>query len=233
MEEMTIAMQNYLELIYELSLDGKKARVSDIAKRLGVSKPSVNNAVVVLSKNGYVNYEKYSDIKFHIHSGNAEDVTEKLDKGLIDFGILIQPIDLSKYDYITMPAKDTWGVIMRKDSSLAEKEHILIEELTEIPLIVSRQGATNEMPEWLQKNYDRLTVIATYDLIFNASILVKEGLGYALGLDKLINTGEESPLCFRPVYPAISSPLRLIWRKDHQFSHAASLYLDKVKTMCR
>lgn len=73
--------------------------------------------------------------------------------------------------------------------------------------------ATNEMPEWLQKNYDRLNIVATYNLIFNASILVWEGLGYALGFDKLVNTGAESILCFRPIIPTISSPMRLIWRK--------------------
>lgn len=192
-----------------------------------------SDGVSLLAKAAKQLQNEYKNLHFHLYSGNAETVCERLDKGLLDFAVVVQNVDISKYAYLDLGVSDTWGLIMRKDSSLAEKKHILIEELTEIPLIVSRQGATNEMPEWLQKNYDRLTVIATYDLIFNASILVKEGLGYALGLDKLINTGEESPLCFRPVYPAISSPLRLIWRKDHQFSHAASLYLDKVKTMCR
>lgn len=192
-----------------------------------------SDGVSLLAKAAKQLQNEYKNLHFHLYSGNAETVCERLDKGLLDFAVVVQNVDISKYAYLDLGVSDTWGLIMRKDSSLAEKKHILIEELTEIPLIVSRQGATNEMPEWLQKNYDRLTIIATYDLIFNASILVKEGLGYALGLDKLINTGEESPLCFRPVYPAISSPLRLIWRKDHQFSHAASLYLEKVKTMCR
>jgi hypothetical protein len=89
------------------------------------------------------------------------------------------------------------------------------------------------MPEWLQKNYDRLNIVATYDLIFNASILVREGLGYALGFDKLVNTGSESILCFRPVTPAITSPMRLIWRKEQRFSKAAELFFGELMHICQ
>jgi DNA-binding transcriptional LysR family regulator len=88
------------------------------------------------------------------------------------------------------------------------------------------------MPEWLQKNYDRLDIVATYDLIFNASILVREGLGYALGFDKLVGTGQESILCFRPIIPAIVSPMRLIWRKEQRFSRVAKLFLEELKHLC-
>jgi DNA-binding transcriptional LysR family regulator len=88
------------------------------------------------------------------------------------------------------------------------------------------------MPAWLRKNYDRLNIVATYDLIFNASILVREGLGYALGFEKLVNTGAESILCFRPITPTIHSPMRLIWRKEQRFSKAAELFLAEVKQSC-
>lgn len=145
----------------------------------------------------------------------------------MDFAVVVQNVDVSKYAYLDLHVADTWGLIMRKDSPMVSKASIAIEELTELPLIVSRQGPTDDMPEWLQKNYNRLDIVATYDLIFNASILVKEGLGYALGLDKLVNTGPESTLCFRPIHPVISSPLRLIWRKEQRFSKAASLILKK------
>lgn len=176
--------------------------------------------------------ERYKNLHFHLYSGNAETVCERLDKGLLDFAVVVQNVDVSKYAYLDLHVADTWGLIMRKDSPMVSKASIAIEELTELPLIVSRQGPTDEMPEWLQKNYNRLDIVATYDLIFNASILVKEGLGYALGLDKLVNTGPESTLCFRPIHPVISSPLRLIWRKEQRFSKAASLYLEKVRELC-
>ena len=166
---------------------------------------------------------EYENLHFHLYSGNAETVCERLDKGLLDFAVVVQNIDLSKYAYFDLPVKD---------SPMVSKAAIAIEELTELPLIVSRQGATNEMPQWLQKNYDRLNIVATYDLIFNASILVREGLGYALGFDKLVNTGAESILCFRPILPTINSPMRLIWRREQQFSRAAELFLEEVRRIC-
>lgn len=191
-----------------------------------------SDGVTLLAKAARQLRTEYKNLHFHLYSGNAETVCERLDKGLLDFAVVVQNVDLSRYKYLDLHVADTWGLIMRKDSPMVSKEYIAIEELTEIPLIVSRQGTTNEMPEWLQKNYDRLNIVATYDLIFNASILVKEGLGYALGLDKLVNTSAESILCFRPIVPLISSPLRLLWRKEQRFSKAAALYLDKIKEMC-
>lgn len=174
-------------------------------------------------------YEEQKNIHFHLYSGNAENVCERLDKGLLDFAVVVQNVDLSKYLYLNLPFQDTWGLIMRKDSPLVSKVKIPMEDLIGLPLIVSRQGTTNEMPEWLQKNYDRLNIVATYDLIFNASILVREGLGYALGFDKLVNTGAESALCFRPIELLFTSPMRLIWRKEQRLSKAAELFLDKVR----
>jgi DNA-binding transcriptional LysR family regulator len=173
------------------------------------------------------------NLHFHLYSGNAETVCERLDKGLLDFAVVVQNIDLSKYAYLDLSVTDTWGLIMRKDDPMVSKADIPIEELAGLPLIVSRQGATNEMPEWLQKNYDRLNIVATYDLIFNASILVREGLGYALGFDKLVNTGTESILCFRPVTPTITSPMQLIWRKEQRYSKAAELFLEVVRRICQ
>ena len=128
--------------------------------------------------------------------------------------------------------KDTWGLLMRKDNPLVSKQSIALEDLLGLPLIVSRQGATNEMPQWLQKNYSHLNIVATYDLIFNASILVREGIGLALGFDKLVSTSADSILCFRPITPAIVSPMRLIWRKDQQFSRVATLFLEELKPLC-
>ena len=177
---------------------------------------------------------KYSDIKFHIHSGNAEDVTEKLDKGLIDFGILIQPIDLSKYDYITMPAKDTWGVIMRKDSPLAQKAVIKMEDLLNIPIIASRQmsrkySAASGFLDWFGENFDNLNITATYNLVYNAAIMVEEGIGYAVTLDKLVNTTGQTNVCFRPLSPKLESGLDIVWKKHQVFSPAAEIILTELK----
>lgn len=191
-----------------------------------------SEGITLLAKAAKQLQAKQDNLHFHMYSGNAETVCERLDKGLLDLAVVVQNINLSKYSYLDLPIKDTWGLIMRKDSPMVSRAKIPIENLIGIPLIVSRQGVTNEMPEWLQKNYDRLNIVATYDLIFNASILVREGVGYALGFDKLVNTGAESIVCFRPIEPIITSPMRLIWRKEQQFSRAAELFLEKVRDIC-
>lgn len=178
--------------------------------------------------------EEYPLIKFHIHSGNAEDVTEKLDKGLLDFGILIQPINLSKYDYMTLPEKDVWGVIMRKDSPLAKREFIELKDLMGVPIIASRQmsrkySAESGFLDWFGDEFEKINITATYNLVYNAAIMVKAGLGYAVTLDKLANTSSESEICFRPLYPRLESGLDLVWKKYQVFSPAAGLFLEKCK----
>ena len=177
---------------------------------------------------------EYPEIKLHIYSGNAEDVTEKLDKGLLDFGILIQPIDLSKYDNITLPDKDVWGVIMRKDNPLAIKKCIKLKDLSELPLLVSRQLSPKYSKEsgfldWFGDKYKDLDIKATYNLVYNAVVMVKAGVGNAITLDKLADTSTESKVCFRPLSPKLESGLDIVWKKYQIFSPAAKLFLDKMK----
>lgn len=169
-------------------------------------------------------------IRYHIYSGDAEHIVERLDKGLIDFGLLVEPFDNSKYDFIRLPVKDTWGVLMRKDSPLAEKENICAEDLWDKPLIISHQTAiSNEMIAWLQKDVSQLNIVATYDLLYNASRFVKMGFGYAIALDKLINTSGDSNLCFRPLYPVSEAGLCIVWKKYQVFSRAAGRFIQKLK----
>ena len=157
-------------------------------------------------------------IHYHLYSGNSGDVTERLDKGLLDFGILIQPADISKYDYIDIPARDIWGVVMRRDSPLAEKEVIRKEDLLGVPLICSRQAISaerrgNEFAGWFGEDFDQLDIVTTFNLVYNAAIMVEAGVGYAVTLDKIANTTESSSLCFRPLEPRLESELNIIWRK--------------------
>ena len=175
---------------------------------------------------------EYPDIKFHIYSGNAEDVTEKLDKGLLDFGVLIQPIDLSKYDNITLPEKDVWGVIVRKDSPLAQKECITLEDLCTTPLLASRQmspkySKDSGFLDWFGDKYNDLDIRATYNLVYNAAVMVKAGVGTAITLDKLVDTSNE--LRFIPLSPKLESGLDVVWKKYQVFSPAAKIFLDKLQ----
>ncbi|WP_050698191.1 LysR family transcriptional regulator [Anaeromassilibacillus senegalensis] len=169
-------------------------------------------------------------IRYHLFSGNADDVGERLDKGLLDFGIMIEPSDMKKYDYLKLPVTDVWGVLMRQDSALAQKESIRAEDLWDVPLLLSRQAlGKSRVSDWLGRGYDSLHVAATYNLIFNASLMVEEGLGYALTLDKLVNTAGNSPLCFRPVEPRLESPLYIVWKKYQIFSRATERFLQMLR----
>lgn len=175
-------------------------------------------------------HKEYPKIKFHLYSGNSQDVVEKIENGLIDFGVLIEPADISKYDFIKIPVKDKWGVLMRKDSPIASLKSITADTLKKLPLTCSSQEIVkNEISGWLNDDYNKLNIVATYNLIYNASLLVEEGSGYALGLDKLINTSGNSKLCFIPLEPKLEVGLTLIWKKYHLFSKAASYFLNQLR----
>lgn len=174
--------------------------------------------------------QQHPFIHYHIYSGDAERVTERLDKGLIDFGLLVGPVDVNKYDYIRLPLKDIWGVLMRRNSPLAEKESIIAEDLWDKPLIISHQTSINsEMFSWLKTDISKLNIVATYDLVYNASLFVKKGFGYVIALDKLINTTGNSTLCFRPLYPTLEAGLCIVWKKYQVFSRASNAFLHQLQ----
>lgn len=168
-------------------------------------------------------------IHFHIVSGDAVDVCERLDKGLLDFGVLLGDIDKIKYHYLELPMKDTWGVLMRRDSPLAQQERILPQDLWDKPLILSRQVDNKSgLYRWLGREPEQLHTVATYNLIYNASLMVDEGMGYAFTLDKLVNT-RGSQLCFRTLEPKLELGMYLVWKKSQIFSKAADLFLERLR----
>lgn len=172
---------------------------------------------------------KHPQINCNIISANSIDVLERLDKGLIDFGILIGKVDISKYDYLKFPVQDTWGVYMPKDSTLAKKEYIEPEDLYDKPLILSRQSVDNfEFSNWFKKKLSSLNVVATYNLINNAALMVDEGLGYAISLDKLVNISGDSNICFRPIQPVMEAELSLVWKKYQFFSRASECFIKTL-----
>lgn len=173
--------------------------------------------------------EQYPRIRLHVYSGNTEDLSERLDRGLLDFAVIAQAVDLSKYNYLEMPSSDTWGVVMRKDSPLAQKEAVQIEDLLDLPLICSRQGITEDFPRWFGEKVDTLNIVATFNLAYNASVLAREGLGYVLTFDKLINVGADSELCFRPLTPALETRMYVVWKKYQVFTRAAEVLLEQLQ----
>lgn len=173
--------------------------------------------------------ESCPGIRFHIVSGDAVDVCERLDKGLLDFGVLLGDIDKIKYHYMELPMKDTWGVLMRRDSPLAHQKTVCPRDLWDKPLILSRQMDNKSgLYRWLRREPSALCTVATYNLIYNASLMVDEGMGYAFTLDKLVNTAG-SNLCFRPLQPRLELGMYLVWKKSQIFSKAAELFLENLQ----
>ena len=178
---------------------------------------------------------EYPAIRYHFHSGSAADITERLDKGTLDFGLLIQPADIDKYDFINLPAADVRGILMRRDHPLARKDFITRRDLLEVPLICSRKflqqlkSGRNDCIDWFGKDFEKLNIIAVYNLVYNATLMVEEGLGCALSLDGLVNVSGDSQLCFRPLSPPLESKLNLVWKKYQVFSKAAEIFLERVR----
>lgn len=169
-------------------------------------------------------------IRYHIYSGDAKHIVERLDNGLIDFGLLVEPFDIAKYDFIRLSVKDTWGVLMLKNSPLEEKDKIYAEDLWNKPLIISHQTfANDEMISWLKKDISQLNIVASYNLLYNASRFVKAGFGYAIALDKLINTSGDSELCFKPLSPTLEAGLCIVWKRYQVFSREAEQFLRQIQ----
>ena len=167
--------------------------------------------------------ESYPDIRYHIASGDTTDVLENLDKGLIDFGLLFSAVDTSK---------DAYGILMRKDSPLAAKDFLTPEDLLDKPLIFNRNTKDGDLlMSWLNRSLSEIHTAATYNLLFNASLMVEEGLGYAFALDKIIHVTENSSLLFKPLCPAIHAEMNRIWKKYQFFSKAAQKFLEEITSM--
>lgn len=146
--------------------------------------------------------EEYPQIKYQFYSGNADDIKERLDKGLIDIGLLTEPVDIEKYEFVRLEQKEVWGILAPKDSKLAAKEYATPQDLLKLPLLSTRRTIVqNEIANWFGQDYEQLDIIATYNLIYNAAIMVEEGIGYAICLEKLVNINDETKIRFIPFYP--------------------------------
>lgn len=173
-------------------------------------------------------HTEHPDVRFHTHSGDADTVLERLDKGLIDMGLLLGPIRQEKYDYLNLHQKDIFGLLMPGDCPLAEQKTINLDQLKSLPLILAEQTFSGHQElEWFGRDESVLNVVATYNLIHNATFLVERGIGYALCLDRLVNT-EGRNLTFRPIVPELSVGLYVVTKKYQTFSPAAKLFIERL-----
>ncbi len=178
--------------------------------------------------------EKMQDLRrsyplfhFHLISGDTDVVAERLDKGLLDFAILVEPPQLEKYNYIELPGEDTWGVVLRTDHPLAQKEAITADDLMGEDLICSEQSIKADLPRWCGDKVEHLNFAGTCSLSYNGVRCAEEGLGLMLTFEHLNDSGIRHPLCFRPLDPPLTNKMYLIWKKYQVFTPIAEKLLEE------
>ena len=175
---------------------------------------------------------QYPDIHVHFFSGNADLIIERIDKGLADFGILLEATFDDKYEYNKLPFQEAWGLLMKKDCPLAAKEDISSADLSGFPLIMPSQAShMGKLAAWFSQALESSSIAATYNLIYNAGLMVAAGVGCALCIGGIANTSQESPLTFRPLAPALHSDIYLVSKKYQTFSKPARLLMDRLKNL--
>ena len=173
--------------------------------------------------------DDYPKIKYNLYSGDSERALEKLDKGIFDFAVVVDNVDLEKYNCLAVRSVDRWGVVMRRDDPLAKRDFIEPRDLLDKPLMASRQAMVADLPKWFGDDISKLNVIVGLDLSYNGSVLAKEGTGYLLTFDGLVDTSRTSRLCFRPLMPELTTNMYIIWRRGQQFTRAGELFLDTLR----
>ena len=171
-------------------------------------------------------------LRYHITSGDTEQVTEKLDRGLLDFAALVEEPTgkrLGRYDVLPLPVADVWGVVMRSHDALALKDAVTVDDLAGLPLFCSEQSWASDIPAWAGQRMEDLRLEGTFRLAYNGAVFAREGLGYLLTFDHLVDTSETSGLAFRPLAPALQSRMFLVWREQQVLSPIAQRFLARVR----
>ena len=174
--------------------------------------------------------EQYPGLTYHITSGDTEQVTEKLDKGLLDFAVICDTPNERKYGSVAFPEGDSWGLILPADAPLAEHDVIRIEDLVGLPLFTSEQGWEGDIREWAGERFAELHLEGSFRLAYNAALFVREGLGYQLTFRNLVDVSAESGLVFRPLFPKKETKLYLIWNRYQAFTPIAERFLAQVRS---
>ena len=205
----------------ELSQEGKQ-----ISGEIAIGCGEVKD-MVWLSKKMASFREQYPEVSFDIYTGVADEVKERMENGVLDFGLLIEPVEISQYHFIRLPEKERWCVLVRKDSPLAEKERVTAADLEKVPLLMAkRKSVRNELENWFGKGYSKLNIAACRNLSYsNCSIMVENQVGTAL-VHEFEN--HNKALCLRPLWPEISNHSVFVWKKGQVFSTASARFLEWV-----
>jgi DNA-binding transcriptional LysR family regulator len=174
--------------------------------------------------------EKYPNIKLNLYTADADQTKQRIDNGLTDIGILLEPVDIEKYNFIRLNVKESWVVLMRPDDALAEKDYITADELSKLPLIVTkRQSVRNEVESWFKGYSDELNIVASSNLSTNSSILVENRIGYALVIKGSMPFLDKSKVTYRPLYPERKTTTVVAWKKHQPLNLAVTKFLEYIQ----
>lgn len=226
------------EILYKRALDIVNLADDTVEELKAMTEATGGNVNIGAAETDSIKYlariikqlqQECAGIIVNIYSGDSESVEYKLDKGQLDFALVVRDFDLNKYNFIELPYKDTYGLICRSDNPLCKKNKITFDDMINEPIIVSRQSLAHDLRKWAGERVDELTIAATGDIPFNLSLLVKEGIGSLLCFDKIINTTETSNLRYIPLDPPMLSPLYIIWKKNAELTPPARKLMERFR----
>ncbi len=228
------------QILYKRAKDIVSLADETIAELKSMTEPTGGNVNIGAAETDSIKYlariikqlcQENAGITVNIYSGDSEMVESKLDRGQLDFGVVVRNFDENKYSFLKLPYTDTFGLITRRDNPLAQKTQITIEDLLQAnePVLVSRQSLKSDFVRWCGDKSEKLNIVATGDIPFNLSLFAKEGVGSLLCFDKIINTGSESPLVFIPLFPPLETPLYIVWKKTMQLTAPAKKLMERFR----
>lgn len=175
-------------------------------------------------------HEKYPLVTYDIFTGNADLVKEQMEKGLIDIGVLLEPINIEKFDFIRLAGKERWVVLMRPNAPLADKEAVSARDLENLPIILPRRtNVQNELTNWLGDSFQTMQVLFTSNLSTNSAIMVQKGLAYSIVIEGSVPFWDKEKIAYRPLCPELTANSVLAWKKQQPFSLAANKFIEHIK----
>lgn len=174
--------------------------------------------------------QDYPDVKVHLVSGNAEEMESMLDRGTLDFAVLMGERTLENYHYLQIPETDQWGVLMLKDKPLTQKDVITPKDLVNKPLIMSSQALQNHrFQDWWGNLVPKMNILGTFTLVYNAELLAENSGAYMITFNNLLNNSPTQNLIFRPLSPELFEPITVIWKKNTVQSKVNQLFIRRLK----
>ena len=174
--------------------------------------------------------QKYPRVTFDIFTATADLVKDQMDKGLLDIGLLLEPIDMEKYDFIRLNIREKWVVLMRPDDPLSEKAAVTAEDLAALPLILPRRvNIQSELASWFGSSYEKLNVVFTSNLSTNSAVMVNGGLAYSLVIEGAVPFWDQSKITYRPLIPPLTTTSVLAWKRGQPFSLAVTKFIEHMQ----